>query len=46
VDLGPGQLFRLIGVGLSNFQVEAESDSPLFEESASQVVADILASPE
>jgi DNA polymerase-4 len=34
VDLGPAQLFRLVGVGLSNFQVEAESDSPLFQEIA------------
>ncbi len=29
VDLGPGQLFRLVGVGLSNFQVESLSPSPL-----------------
>jgi DNA polymerase-4 len=29
VDLGPRQLFRLVGVGLSNFQLEMES--PLFE---------------
>jgi DNA polymerase-4 len=28
VELGPSQLFRLIGVGLSNFQVDAESTSP------------------
>jgi len=28
VELGPSQLFRLIGVGLSNFQVDAESASP------------------
>ena len=34
VELGPGQLFRLVGVGLSNFQVETESNSPLFQESA------------
>jgi hypothetical protein len=26
----PTQLFRLVGVGLSNFQVETEPDSPLF----------------
>ncbi len=31
VDLGPSQLFRLVGVGLSNFQLETESTSPLFE---------------
>jgi DNA polymerase IV len=29
VELGPRQLFRLVGVGLSNFQLEVES--PLFE---------------
>ncbi len=29
VELGPKQLFRLVGVGLSNFQLDAES--PLFE---------------
>lgn len=29
VELGPRQLFRLVGVGLSNFQLEMES--PLFE---------------
>ena len=34
VDLGPEQLFRLVGVGLSNFQVETESNSPLFDEAA------------
>jgi DNA polymerase-4 len=33
VDLGPTQLFRLVGVGLSNFQVETDPVSPpLFEE--------------
>jgi DNA polymerase-4 len=46
VDLGPEQLFRLIGVGLSNFQVEAESESPLFEEIPGEQVADVLASNE
>jgi DNA polymerase-4 len=30
VDLDSSQLFRLVGVGLSNFQVDAELDSPLF----------------
>jgi len=29
VELGPHQLFRLVGVGLSNFQLDVES--PLFE---------------
>ena len=30
VDLGPSQLFRLVGVGLSNFQVEQVAEAPLF----------------
>ena len=30
IELGPQQLFRLVGVGLSNFQLDAES--PLFED--------------
>jgi DNA polymerase IV len=30
VDLGPQQLYRLVGVGLSNFQNDVETDSPLF----------------
>ena len=30
VDLGPQQLFRLVGVGLSNFQNNIEESSPLF----------------
>lgn len=30
VDMAPTQLFRLVGIGLSNFQVDTESDSPLF----------------
>jgi DNA polymerase-4 len=44
VELSPEQLFRLVGVGLSNFQVDAESTSPLFEEIAPDVVKAILAS--
>jgi hypothetical protein len=44
VELGPRQLFRLVGVGLSNFQVDAESNSPLFDETASEEVAAVLAS--
>ncbi len=36
VDLGPQQLYRLVGVGLSNFQVETESNPPLFEETVTQ----------
>jgi DNA polymerase-4 len=31
VELGPAQLFRLVGVGLSNFQCDEEEKSPLFE---------------
>ena len=34
VELGPAQLFRLVGVGLSNFQVEAELNSPLFQQTS------------
>ena len=30
VELSPTQLFRLVGVGLSNFQMDAETDLPLF----------------
>lgn len=45
VTLGPGQLFRLVGVGLSNFQVDAESTSPLFEITSEEEAA-VLASNE
>jgi len=31
VELGHAQLFRLVGVGLSNFQSDDEELSPLFE---------------
>jgi DNA polymerase-4 len=34
VKAGPSQLFRLVGVGLSNFQNEDEEPSPLFESTA------------
>lgn len=44
VELGPGQLFRLVGVGLSNFQVNTESSSPLFQEIASEEDAAVLTS--
>jgi DNA polymerase-4 len=44
VELGAGQLFRLVGVGLSNFQVDAESTSPLFEKSEIEDVATVSAS--
>jgi DNA polymerase-4 len=33
-EFGPEQLFRLVGVGLSNFQVEAQADTPLFGDRA------------
>ena len=46
VELSPGQLFRLVGVGLSNFQVDAESNSPFREEIANEEVAAVLASSE
>jgi DNA polymerase IV len=36
VDLGPTQLFRLVGVGLSNFQIHTDEDSPLFASGARQ----------
>jgi DNA polymerase-4 len=35
VDLGPSQLFRLVGVGLSNFLDESEVATPLFADSLS-----------
>jgi DNA polymerase IV len=44
VELGSGQLFRLVGVGLSNFQVDAESTSPLFEKRAVEEVDAVFAS--
>jgi len=34
IELGPSQLFRLAGVGLSNFQNDEEEPSPLFESSS------------
>jgi DNA polymerase IV len=43
VECKPGQLFRLVGVGLSNFQIDAESVSPLF---LSNEEAAVLASHE
>jgi hypothetical protein len=30
--MGPKQLFRLVGVGLNNFQAAEDSASPLFDE--------------
>jgi DNA polymerase-4 len=35
VHLGPKQLYRLVGVGLSNFQSDTEIASPLFREESS-----------
>jgi DNA polymerase IV len=35
VELGSQQLYRLVGVGLSNFQTGEDGPSPLFEESSS-----------
>src|ERR1039458_9081323 len=46
VELSGEQLFRLIGVGLSNFQVGAESNSPFLEEIANEEVAAVLTSSE
>ena len=46
VELSPGQLFRLVGVGLSNFQVDAESNSPFLEEIANEGGAAVLVSSE
>ena len=40
VDLGPDQLFRLVGVGLSNFQVEQAAEAPLFTCEAADEGAD------
>jgi DNA polymerase-4 len=34
VNLGPTQLFRLVGVGLSNFQIQTDENSPLFASGA------------
>jgi DNA polymerase-4 len=39
VDLGPQQLFRLVGVGLSNFQNEVDTVSPLFSGDDAQTSA-------
>ncbi|RXH53825.1 DNA polymerase IV [Granulicella sibirica] len=44
VELGSGQLFRLVGVGLSNLQEDPEPTSLLFESNASAEVEAILAS--
>jgi DNA polymerase-4 len=36
VEMGPKQLFRLVGVGLSNFQTDDDPTSPLFVEEIDQ----------
>jgi DNA polymerase IV len=36
IDLGPKQLYRLVGVGLSNFQSDIEIVSPLFSSESGQ----------
>lgn len=46
VELGPARLFRLVGVGLSNFQVEEEPNSPLFEEGVEEESGMVSASNE
>lgn len=38
VDLGPTQLYRLVGVGLSNFQNEVEVIPPLFGDETGDVI--------
>ena len=40
VELGPQQLFRLVGVGLSNFQLDVESS--LFENGVAASSAELL----
>lgn len=42
VDLGPQQLFRLVGVGLSNFQIDDDPRSPLFSEDGTQTAMEPL----
>jgi len=39
VELGPQQLFRLVGIGLSNFQLDMES--PLFENEDARLIAEL-----
>jgi DNA polymerase-4 len=47
VEMGPKQLFRLVGVGLSNFQIEDEEPSRLFNvaDPNAAVEADELVDP-
>jgi DNA polymerase-4 len=46
VEAGPRQLFRLVGVGLSNFQTGEELPSPLFAgESAEGLISAAIAPP-
>jgi len=44
VGCAPDQLFRLVGVGLSNFQIDAEPVPPLFEDAAPNDQSAFLAS--
>jgi len=37
VEMGPRQLFRLVGVGLSNFQVAEDAASPLVVETPAEI---------
>jgi DNA polymerase IV len=46
VELGPAQLFRLVGVGLSNFQIEPERNVPLFESEWSEKDLPLPLSPD
>jgi DNA polymerase-4 len=45
VDAAPDQLFRLVGVGLSNFQTSPAQASPLFVEEPLQSFPDELDQP-
>jgi DNA polymerase-4 len=40
IELGSQQLYRLVGVGLSNFQVSEDIPSPLFEEQSAPLRGD------
>ena len=43
VDVDPRQLFRLVGVGLSNFQMDAEPASQLFQEIVTEEITAVAA---
>jgi DNA polymerase-4 len=40
LELGSAQLFRLVGVGLSNFPIEEEEELPLFDTAESNAATD------